>query len=68
MTKWPLNLNFCSFIDSRSLKMSKRDQIRAELDDLIASECIYCGDIMIKLIDKPFFEPEEYEKINEDRL
>ena len=22
-----------------------------ELDDLVASECIFCGDIMIKMID-----------------
>ena len=55
-------------IDSRSLKMSKRELLRAELDDLIASECIFCGELMIKLIDKPFFEHTEYEKINNDWL
>lgn len=39
---------------------SIRDQLKTELDDLIASECLYCGEIMIKSIDAPFIEPEEY--------
>ena len=55
-------------IDSRSLRISKKDQLHAELDDLIASECVHCGDIMIKLINKPFFEPDEYIKINQEWL
>ena len=50
------------------MKMSKKDMIRAELDDLIASECIHCGDIMIKLIDKPFIEPEEFDKVSQEWL
>ena len=55
--------------DSRSLvKMSKRDQLRAELDDLIAYECIRCGEMMIKLIDKPFISQAEFDKINHDWL
>merc|ERR1712029_1130064 len=33
------------------------------IDELIASECIHCGDIMIKLIDKPFIEPEDFESV-----
>ena len=53
-------------IDSRSLKMSRKDTIRAELDELIASECIHCGDIMIKLIDKPFIEPEDFESVSQE--
>ena len=53
-------------IDSRSLKMSRKDTIRAELDELIASECIHCGDIMIKLIDKPFIEPEDFENVSQE--
>lgn len=56
-------------VDSRSLvKMSKRDQLRAELDDLIAYECIRCGEMMIKLIDKPFISQAEFDKINQDWL
>ena len=28
--------------------LSVRDQVKSEIDDIIASECIYCGDHMIK--------------------
>jgi hypothetical protein len=34
-----------------------------ELDDLVASECIFCGDTMVKMIDKPFIEEEDYERV-----
>ena len=27
-------------------------QAQAELDDLIASECVFCGDLMIRLVDE----------------
>jgi len=40
-----------------STSISLRDQIKADIDEIIASECIYCGDGMlkyVKLID--FFE------------
>ncbi|XP_046364864.1 vacuolar protein sorting-associated protein 18 homolog isoform X1 [Haliotis rufescens] len=35
-------------------------EVKAELDDLVASECIYCGDFMIRCIDKPFIEDDEW--------
>ncbi|CAI2181674.1 1175_t:CDS:10 [Funneliformis geosporum] len=35
------------------------DQLKDELDDLVASECILCGDIMIKTIEQPFINEEE---------
>ena len=31
-------------------------KVRAQLDELIAPECLLCGSISIDLIDKPFFE------------
>ncbi|XP_052823980.1 vacuolar protein sorting-associated protein 18 homolog [Octopus bimaculoides] len=34
----------------------------AELDEIIGAECIYCGDMMIKLIDKPFIEADEMDQ------
>ncbi|CAG8467025.1 8972_t:CDS:10 [Ambispora gerdemannii] len=37
----------------------KVDQLKDELDDLVASECILCGDIMIKSIEQPFINDEE---------
>lgn len=41
------------------LAMSKIEQLREELDDIVASECVLCGDIMIKSIDQPFIDDEE---------
>ena len=34
--------------------MSKRDALQAELDDYVAAECLFCGDIMINSIVEPF--------------
>lgn len=34
-------------------------QIRSELDDAIASECPFCGDLMISQVSKPFVSPEK---------
>jgi len=38
---------------------NNREKLLAELDDIVASECVYCGDIMIRSIDQPFILPEE---------
>ncbi|XP_059629451.1 vacuolar sorting protein 18 [Cornus florida] len=35
------------------------DKIRSQLDDAIASECPFCGDLMIREISLPFILPEE---------
>jgi len=49
--------------NSRSITMGKYDQVQAELDDLIASECLFCGDIMVRNIDKLFIEDSEFNKV-----
>lgn len=41
------------------LVMGKVEQLREELDDIVASECVLCGDVMIKSIDQPFIGDEE---------
>ncbi|EZA54658.1 vacuolar protein sorting-associated protein 18 homolog isoform X2 [Ooceraea biroi] len=46
-----------------SVSLSTRDQIKADIDQLIASECLYCGELMIESIDKPFIEEEDYERV-----
>lgn len=46
-----------------SASLSTRDQIKADIDELIASECLYCGELMIESIDKPFIEEEDYERV-----
>lgn len=39
--------------------MSNYVQLRSQLDDAIASECPFCGDLMIREISLPFIHPEE---------
>lgn len=48
------------------LGMTRRDQIKAEIDNIIASECLYCGENMIRNVDKPFIEDFEYESITRE--
>jgi len=33
------------------------EKLKDELDDVIAAECIYCGNIMIKIVGEPFLDP-----------
>ncbi|GFR83888.1 vacuolar protein sorting-associated protein 18 homolog [Elysia marginata] len=37
--------------------------IKAKLDELVASECILCGDFMIRCVDKLFIEDEEWSSV-----
>ncbi|CAM8954413.1 unnamed protein product [Rhodiola kirilowii] len=39
--------------------LSSVDKIRSQLDDAIASECPFCGDLMIREISLPFIEASE---------
>ncbi|CAJ1956500.1 unnamed protein product, partial [Sphenostylis stenocarpa] len=39
--------------------MSTADKLRSQLDDAIASECPFCGDLMIREISLPFIHPDE---------
>ncbi|OXU27272.1 hypothetical protein TSAR_013576 [Trichomalopsis sarcophagae] len=48
---------------SASASLSTKEQIKADFDDLVASECLYCGELMIDSIDKPFIEEEDYERV-----
>lgn len=36
---------------------------REDLDDLIASECVYCGELMIRSVDRPFIDEAEYDAV-----
>lgn len=45
------------------INQTTKDQLKNELDDIIASECIFCGDIMIRSLDKPFIEEKEFDKV-----
>uniref|UniRef100_A0A1D1YN30 Vacuolar protein sorting-associated protein 18 n=1 Tax=Anthurium amnicola TaxID=1678845 RepID=A0A1D1YN30_9ARAE len=41
--------------------MTPTEKLRSQLDDAIASECPFCGDLMIREISLPFILPEEAE-------
>jgi hypothetical protein len=57
-------------LDSRlgTAWLSKRDQIRSELDDVMASQCLYCGDLMVKMIDRPLIEDADFERVTNEWL
>lgn len=40
-----------------------RELIRNEIDDIVASECIFCGEYMIACIDKPFIADEDWDRV-----
>jgi len=46
-----------------NVEFSKVEKLKDELDNYIASECIYCGEAMIKSIDAPFIVLDELEDI-----
>ncbi|KAI9075328.1 hypothetical protein K1719_042733 [Acacia pycnantha] len=49
--------------DSTIPSMSPADKLRSQLDDAIASECPFCGELMIKEISLPFILPEESQHV-----
>ncbi|CAH0397716.1 unnamed protein product [Chilo suppressalis] len=40
-----------------------REVLRNELDDIVASECVFCGEYMINCIDKPFIADEDWDRV-----
>lgn len=45
-------------------KMSSRDQLKAEIETILGSDCLFCGEIMVNSIDKPFIN--DWDKVNSD--
>lgn len=45
-------------------RLSGRDQLKAEIEMILGSDCLFCGEIMIKSIDEPFIN--DWEKVNSD--
>ncbi|KAF3437477.1 hypothetical protein FNV43_RR20230 [Rhamnella rubrinervis] len=52
-----------SLTEESITSMSPADKLRSQLDDAIASECPFCGDLIIREISQPFILPEEAEQI-----
>lgn len=40
-----------------------REKLQDDLDELVAAECLYCGDAMIRSLDKPFIKDVDFEAI-----
>lgn len=47
-------------------QQSERELIQAKLDSIVAAECIFCGEVMIKSITMPFITDEEQETEGDD--
>jgi len=62
-TLTPQNATTVSGTTLNNANTSTRDQLKKELDDIVASECIFCGDIMIRSLDKPFIDEKEFDKV-----
>jgi len=45
------------------LPVQQEQILKEELDKLVASECVRCGDMMIRMVDKPFVTDEDYESV-----
>lgn len=39
-------------------RRSNLERLRTELDDMVASECLFCGTAMIRTIERPFVSSE----------
>eukprot|EP00252_Welwitschia_mirabilis_P007813 TRINITY_DN19529_c0_g1_i1.p1 TRINITY_DN19529_c0_g1~~TRINITY_DN19529_c0_g1_i1.p1 ORF type:complete len:1023 (+),score=246.07 TRINITY_DN19529_c0_g1_i1:343-3411(+) len=48
-----------TFVNSKT----PTEEVRLQLDDAVAGECPYCGELMIKEISLPFISPDETELI-----
>ncbi|XP_077366593.1 vacuolar protein sorting-associated protein 18 homolog [Festucalex cinctus] len=47
---------------SHSKGGASHEQMKSDLDDMVASECVYCGELMIRSVDKPFIDPKKFEE------
>ncbi|CAB4304834.1 unnamed protein product [Prunus armeniaca] len=53
-----------SLTEETITSMAPVDKLRSQLDDAVASECPFCGDLMIREISLPFILPEEQQQNN----
>lgn len=63
MSIHPVNSNQSSSVNDTSY-LSNRDQIKNDIETILAADCLFCGDYMINSIDKPFID--DWEKVNLD--
>lgn len=49
--------------DDLDVLLPSAERIKAEMDDVIAAECVLCGNAMIKTVDAPFIKDHEREAL-----
>eukprot|EP00127_Corallochytrium_limacisporum_P004225 Clim_evm170s157 gene=Clim_evmTU170s157 len=54
--------------ESLDVQIPAVEQYRTDIDNLVASDCVLCGDIMIKSIDMPFIDNHEAQEIASWRI
>lgn len=61
-----LNTQTIDNISTGSTGLSSRDIVRNDIDNIVASECLFCGENMIRNIETPFYTEHEYDQILKD--
>lgn len=63
-----LNIPVTNHADTASVNgtasVSQRDNIKNEIENILAAECLFCGNHMIEYIDKPFID--DWDQVNLD--
>lgn len=59
-----INVNAALGQQNESASTLTRDQIKTEIETILANDCLYCGEHMINSIDKPFID--DWERVNLD--
>ncbi len=44
------------------VQTSRKEALRAEVDEIVAHECFFCGDIMIKMVDRLLIDEDQWEE------
>lgn len=57
-------LSTCVLLFVSNSLMSNFPQLRTQLDDAIAGECPFCGELMIREISLPFISSEEAQQVS----
>ncbi|XP_065901474.1 vacuolar protein sorting-associated protein 18 homolog [Dysidea avara] len=45
-----------------NVSASEQSKLKEQIDEIVCADCLFCGEIMIRLVDQPFFTKEEYEE------
>ncbi|GBP56180.1 Vacuolar protein sorting-associated protein 18 homolog [Eumeta japonica] len=66
LTEIQRQLNVLTNIELSAITASglpRREELRNELDEIVASECVYCGGYMIQCIDKSFIDEDSWDDV-----